>query len=88
MAGLLYCGEPQKAAVHARRAIRYMPVYPPWFVEILAASYRDAGVLDLAVVTAREVARIAPGAIHGRLVLAGTLARCGWRAVEHFPALS
>jgi tetratricopeptide (TPR) repeat protein len=77
---LLYCGEPQIAVCHARRAIRYMPIYPPWFVEILAASYRDAGQLDLAVVAAREILRLAPTAMQGRLVLASALARDGWLA--------
>lgn len=77
---LLYCGEPQQAAVHARRAIRFMPVYPPWFVEILAASYRDAGMADLAVIAAREALRIMPAGIQSRLLLTGALARCGWLA--------
>ena len=77
---LLYSGEPQTAAIHAKRAIRHMPVYPPWFVEILAAAYRDAGMLDLAIITAREVPCIAPLAMHGRLVLASALARAGWLA--------
>ena len=77
---LLYCGEPQQAVLHARRAIRYMPVYPPWFVEILAASYRDAGILDLGIISAREILRIMPSAIQGRLVLASALVRSGWLA--------
>jgi tetratricopeptide (TPR) repeat protein len=77
---LLYCGEPQKAIFHARRAIRYMPVYPPWFVEILAAAYRDAGLLDLAIIAAREVPRIAPSSIQGVLILASALVRSGWLA--------
>jgi tetratricopeptide (TPR) repeat protein len=77
---LLYCGEPDKAATHARRAIRYMPAYPPWFVEILAAAYRDAGKHDLAIIAAREVLRIAPTTLNGRLTLATALGRCGWFA--------
>jgi adenylate cyclase len=77
---LLYCGEPHKAVVHARRAIRYMPVYPPWFVEILSAAYRDAGMPDLAIAAARETVRVTPTAIQARLTLAGALIRCGWLA--------
>jgi DNA-binding winged helix-turn-helix (wHTH) protein/TolB-like protein len=77
---LLYCGEPRKAALHARRAIRFMPVYPPWFVEILAASYRDAGMLDLGIISAREILRIMASAIEGRLLLASALVRGGWLA--------
>jgi adenylate cyclase len=77
---LLYCGDPKTAIVHARRAIRYMPVYPPWFIEILAAAYRDAAMPDLAVVAAREILRITPATLNGRLVLASALVRCGWIA--------
>jgi adenylate cyclase len=77
---LLYCGESNHAISHARRAIRYMPVYPPWFVEILAAAYRDAGLLDLAIIAARELPRIAPSAMQGRLILASALVRNGWLA--------
>jgi DNA-binding winged helix-turn-helix (wHTH) protein/TolB-like protein len=77
---LLYCGDAQRAILHARRAIRYMPVYPPWFVEILAAAYRDAGLLEFSIISAREVARIAPSALQGRLILASALARSGWVA--------
>lgn len=77
---LLYCGESQNAIFHAKRAIRYMPVYPPWFVEILAAAYRDAGLLDLAITAAREVPRIAPSSIQGVLILASALVRGGWLA--------
>jgi DNA-binding winged helix-turn-helix (wHTH) protein/TolB-like protein len=77
---LLYCGEPQQAILHARRAIRFMPIYPPWFVEILAAAYRDAGVPDLGAIAAREVLRIVPAATEARLVLASALVRSGWLA--------
>jgi len=77
---LLYCGEPQQAIRHARRAIRFMPIYPPWFVEILAAAYRDAGMPDLGAITAREVLRVMPAATEARLVLASALVRCGWLA--------
>lgn len=77
---LLYCGESELAVRHARRAIRFMPVYPPWFVEILAASYRDVGLLDLSALAAREVLRIMPSAVEPRLVLASTLVRNGWLA--------
>ncbi len=75
-----YCGEPQKAVVHARRAIRFMPIYPPWFVEILAASYRDAGMLDLSVIAAREILRVMPTTVQGRLILASAVARSDWLA--------
>lgn len=77
---LLHCGEPAAAVVHAKRAIRYMPVYPAWFAEILATAYRDAGLVDLAVIAGREALRVAPAAVHGRLILASALVRSGWVA--------
>jgi DNA-binding winged helix-turn-helix (wHTH) protein/TolB-like protein len=77
---LLYCGEPKKGIRHARRAIRFMPIYPPWFVEILASSYRDAGMHDLAAITAREILRIMPSATQARLVLTSAQVRNGWLA--------
>jgi tetratricopeptide (TPR) repeat protein len=81
---LLYCGEPQKAVSHAGRAIRYMPVYPPWFVEILAAAYRDAELFELAIISAREVPRLAPSSMQGRFVLASALVRTGWLAEARY----
>jgi len=74
---LLYCGEPLAAAERVRKAIRISPVYPPWFIEILAAAYRDGGQLDMAEMAAREAVRINPGAREGRLILASALVRRG-----------
>ncbi|TFH46703.1 MAG: hypothetical protein E4H01_09505, partial [Lysobacterales bacterium] len=77
---LLHCGEPQDALTHIKRAIRLSPVYPPWFLEILAASYREAGEIGFAVTAAQEVLRLAPHSIQGRVILASSLVRAGWGA--------
>jgi class 3 adenylate cyclase/TolB-like protein len=77
---LLHCGEPQGALTHIKRAIRLSPVYPPWFLEILAASYREAGEIGLAVIAAQEVLRLTPHSIQGRVILVSSLARAGWAA--------
>jgi adenylate cyclase len=74
---LLYCGEPLAAAERVRKAIRISPVYPPWFIEILAAAYRDGGQFDLAEMAAREAVRINPGSREARLILASALVRRG-----------
>jgi TolB-like protein len=74
---LLYCGEPLAAAERVRKAIRISPVYPPWFIEILAAAYRDGGQLDMAEMAAREAVRINPGSREARLILASVLVRRG-----------
>jgi TolB-like protein len=77
---LLHCGEPEAALGHVKRAIRHAPVYPPWFIEILATAYRDSGQVDFAVAAAHEGLRIAPQSINSRLILASTLVRGGWLA--------
>ncbi|MDX2315484.1 MAG: hypothetical protein QNL90_15555, partial [Gammaproteobacteria bacterium] len=77
---LLHCGEPQAALTHIKRAIRLSPVYPPWFLEILAASYREAGEIGLAVTAGQEMLRLAPHSIHGRVILTSSLVRAGWIA--------
>lgn len=77
---LLHCGEPDAALTHIRHAIRYSPVYPTWFVEILAAAYREGGQMDFAVSAAQEGLRIAPQAVNCRLILASALVRGGWAA--------
>ena len=74
---LLYCGDPAGAAERVRRAIRLSPVYPPWFVEILAQAYRDGGQSELAAAAARELLRLVPGSVEARVILAGALAQAG-----------
>ncbi len=77
---LLYCGIPEEALDRAHRAIRLSPVYPPWFVEILASGYRDTGQTSLAIAAAREAIRIAPASLHARAILISALVRSGWLA--------
>jgi class 3 adenylate cyclase/TolB-like protein len=74
---LLHCGEPESALTHVKRAIRLSPVYPPWFLEILAASYREVGEAGLAVAAAGELLRLAPGSVQGRVILASSMVRAG-----------
>ena len=77
---LVHCGEPEAALTHIKCAIRFSPVYPPWFIEILAASYRESDQVDFAVAAAQEGLRIAPQSINCRLILASALMRGGWQA--------
>lgn len=74
---LLHCGEYHDAIAHVKRAIRLSPVYPPWFLEILAAAYREAGQVGFAISVARELLRIVPGSLHGRMLLVSALVRGG-----------
>jgi TolB-like protein len=82
---LVHCGEPEAALAHVKRAIRHAPVYPPWFVEILATAYRESGQVDFAVTAAQEGLRIAPQSIGTRLVLVSALMRGGCRARRRGP---
>lgn len=77
---LLHCGEPVDAIAHIKNAIRISPVYPPWFLEILAASCREAGQIGDAISVAQEVVRLAPQNVQGRVILASSLVRAGWAA--------
>lgn len=66
---LYYCGRPGEAVERVRRAIRRTPICSPWFMDILAASYKEAGQLDNATAAAREALRIKPDDIDARLVM-------------------
>ena len=72
---LLHCGDYETAVCHAKRAIRIGPVYPPWFLEILSGAQRELGAIDAAVLAGREILRLAPENVSGRLVLASALVR-------------
>ena len=75
---LLHCADYGGAILHAKRAMRIGPVYPPWFLEILSAAHRESGDPELAITVSREILRLAPESVSGRLVLASALARAGW----------
>jgi tetratricopeptide (TPR) repeat protein len=66
---LYYCGRPSEAIDSVKRAIRYSPVYPPFFVDSLAASYKEDGQLDNATAAAREALRLKPDDLDALLIL-------------------
>jgi TolB-like protein/Flp pilus assembly protein TadD len=66
---LYYYGKPGEALEKVQRAIRNTPIYPPWFVDILAASYKEDGQLDNATAAAREALRLKPDDLDARLIL-------------------
>jgi class 3 adenylate cyclase/tetratricopeptide (TPR) repeat protein len=74
---LLHCGQPESALTHIKQAIRLSPVYPPWFLEILAACYRESGQIGLAAAAANEVLRLNPESVQGRVILASAMVRAG-----------
>lgn len=74
---LHYCGEQQKAIHHVDLAIRYSPIYPPLFKDILAAAYRAAGEPAKAIDAATEAIAVNPGDVMARLILASAYVRTG-----------
>ena len=58
---LHYCGHSEEAVVHLKEAIRITPVYPSWFLTLLAAAYRESGEVDQSISTAQEAIRRNPG---------------------------
>ena len=67
---LHYCGEQSDAIDHVTWAIRYSPVYPPLFADILALAYLLTEENPAAIALASESLRINPSGTTARLVLA------------------
>ena len=67
---LHYCGEQSDAISHVTWAIRYSPVYPPLFADILALAYLFTDDDPGAIALANESLRINPAGTTARLVLA------------------
>ncbi len=68
---LHYCGEQKDAIDHVTWAIRYSPVYPPFFVDVLvlALALLFDGDVDAATAVAGESLRLNPAGVTPRLVL-------------------
>ena len=49
--------------------MRIMIVYPPWFLTLLAAAYREVGDIDQSISTAKQVLHLSPTDVDARLVL-------------------
>ena len=75
---LIYCGQPATAIERVKNAIRYAPVYAPWWVEVLAIAYRDAGQYGRAISAAKEALRLNPGQSGARAILASACVAGGW----------
>ena len=43
-----------------KEAIRHSPVYPPWFIDTLAAAYREMGDVGRSIAAARDALRLNP----------------------------
>lgn len=66
---LHYCGRPAEAVAKVKEAIRISPVYPAWYVHVLAAAYRDIGDLGQSMAVARDGIRLGPADVESRVIL-------------------
>jgi adenylate cyclase len=66
---LHYCGRPAEAVTRLKEAIRITPVYPPWYMSLLAAAYRDSGQLGESMTAARHAIRLNQADLEPRLIL-------------------
>ena len=66
---LHYCGDAKLAVKNVKEALQLEKVYPPWLIDILAASYRDSGDINLSIPVAKESLRINPQNNDARVIL-------------------
>jgi len=66
---LLYCCEHETALHHINLAIRYSPIHPVFFKDILAAAYRALGDLDQAEEVATAAIATDPKDLNAQLIL-------------------
>ena len=66
---LHHCGENDEAIRHINLAIRYHPLNPPFFRNILAAAHQARNEFDAAIAAAKQVVESAPADITARLTL-------------------
>ncbi len=66
---LHYCGRSAEAVAQLKEAIRITPVYPPWFLTLLAAAYRESGELSHSISAAQEAIRRSPDDLDARVIL-------------------
>jgi class 3 adenylate cyclase len=72
-----FCGEQEDAIRHIKLAMRFQPLYPPFFVNILASAYSASGAFQEAAVAAQQAIELAPSDILARLILARSYVNLG-----------
>jgi adenylate cyclase len=55
---LHYCDEQDEAIHYIKLGMRYQPLHPPFYVQMLAAAYRAKEDFDAAILSAREAAQL------------------------------
>lgn len=64
-----YCGEPHRAVMQIREAMRLVRVFPPWMINTLAASLRDNDELADSISAANQAVRLFPDEPDGLAIL-------------------
>jgi class 3 adenylate cyclase/tetratricopeptide (TPR) repeat protein len=78
LANLLhYCGRSDEAIARVQEAIRITPVYPPWYLTVLAAAYRDSGEFEQSIAAAERGLGMSPGDRDLKLVLCSAFSLAG-----------
>ncbi|MEJ2122869.1 MAG: adenylate/guanylate cyclase domain-containing protein [Alphaproteobacteria bacterium] len=72
---LLYSGQPADSVETIKKALRLSPIYPPWFINVLAAAYRDNGDIERSILTAKKSIDLNPGNIDARMILCAAYMR-------------
>jgi tetratricopeptide (TPR) repeat protein len=83
---LHYCGRSAEAIARIREAMRITPVFPTWYLTLLAAAYRDSGDLQKSLTAAQHAARLSPDDLDARLVLCSAYIRAGQVEQAHSTA--
>lgn len=76
---LHYCGRSDEAVARVEEAIRITPVYPPWYMTVLAAAYRDSGEFEKSIAAAERGIRMSPGDRDLKIVLCSVYSLAGQR---------
>lgn len=74
---LHYCGHSAEAIAKVKEAMRIMLVYPPWFLTVLASSYRDIGEIEQSISTAKHELELSPSDLDALIVLCGDYSAAG-----------
>ncbi|MCA1492044.1 adenylate/guanylate cyclase domain-containing protein [Ensifer sp. NBAIM29] len=76
---LCYCGRPSEAIAKVQEAMRITPVFPPWYMTLLAAAYRDTGEIAKSISAAGHSLKLNPGDCDALLVLCSNYSLLGQR---------
>jgi adenylate cyclase len=72
---LHFCGEQDEAIRYISLAMRYHPLNPPFFKNVLASAYLQKNDLNAAISTAKQTIELTPNDIAARLILVSAYIR-------------